>query len=381
MRPALVALTVAIGALAALLSAARCCRGPAALVGVAGARGWWPLVGARQPPPSPPPRRGVLPPHEAVAALAAPLVEAPPGRGPPLVRTLSVGVVTADGGTQTYHFGSVAAEVGGRGGGGGEDGREGSAGHGGGGSGTGATPRPACTPAASPPTDATIYELGSITKAFTGLLAVTAASRVPTLSLDTPVNDLLPRGVGLRGPRGRRVTLRHLLTHTGGLPRDAPRRRRPPASAARAAAAPDGDGPAPTNYTVDHLYGVLPTVDLPRVGLRAALCGGGAPPRYSNFGVGLAGHALGRAVGAPSYAAALSEAVLRPLGLGSTSIGGPSPDADPAPATAAAPVTADGRPAPEHRMTDARAGAGGLRASVGDAVRWAAFCLAAARGE
>lgn len=202
-------------------------------------------------------------------------------------------------------------------------------------------------------------------------------ARSPRVRLDTPVNALLPPGVGLPGRRGGAVTLRHLLTHTSGLPRDAPAR--PLADGAAAVAAMD-HAVAPANYSVDHLYALLGRQALPRLGLTARACGGGAPRIYSNCAVGLGSHAVGRAVGAPPYAAALRAAVLRPLGLAATTVGGPSAATDLAPAAAAPLADADGRPAPEHRMTDARAAAGGLRASVADVASWAAFCLDACRG-
>ncbi|KAK1868480.1 hypothetical protein I4F81_010966 [Pyropia yezoensis] len=371
MRPRAVALSAAAVLLAVASSAVRTCR-PASVVAVLSAVGWplaaCPLVAPLASPADN--RRAVLPSHDAVAALARPLVESPPDGSEPLVQTLSVAVVTTAGGTRTYHFGVVGGRTGGGATASAPDG--GSSASGGGSEGASAA-----TESAAPPTDATVYELGSITKAFTGLLVSDLVARSPHVRLDTPVNALLPPGVGLPGRRGGAVTLRHLLTHTSGLPREAPAM--PLADGAAAEAATD-NAVAPTNYSVDHLYALLGRETLPRLGLTARACGGGAPRVYSNYAVGLGGHAVGRAVGAPSYAAALDAAVLRPLGLAATTIGGPSAATDPAPATAAAPADVDGRPAPEHRMTDARAAAGGLRSSVADLTSWAAFCLDACRG-
>lgn len=282
------------------------------------------------------------------------------------MQTLSVAVVTTAGGIRTYHFGVLDSRKGGGTGASAPD-CDSSApgGVSGGASATGVSP--------ASPSDATVYELGSITKAFTGLLVSDLVARFPSVWLDAPVNA---PNVDLSGRRGGAVTLRHLLTHTSGLPRAAPAR--PLADAAMAATAED-HSLAPTNYSVDHLYALLGQQALPRLGLVARACDGGAPVAYSNYAVGPGGHAVGRAVGAPSYAAALHAAVLRPLGPTATTVGGPLAATDPAPADAATPADADGWPVPAHRMTDARAAAGGLRSSVVDAASWAAFCLDACR--
>lgn len=62
-----------------------------------------------------------------------------------------------------------------------------------------------------PVTERTVYDLASITKVFT---AITALSLVDDglLELDVPVSTYLDEY------KGREITLRHLLTHTSGLP-------------------------------------------------------------------------------------------------------------------------------------------------------------------
>ncbi len=70
----------------------------------------------------------------------------------------------------------------------------------------------------SEPVDAdTVFEIGSISKVFTGILL---AKRVENgeLNLDDPIMDLLPQGWTL-SESAREVTLRHLTTHTSGIPR------------------------------------------------------------------------------------------------------------------------------------------------------------------
>jgi CubicO group peptidase (beta-lactamase class C family) len=58
----------------------------------------------------------------------------------------------------------------------------------------------------------TMFRIGSVTKQFTGAAIVKLAER-GKLSVDDPLSRFLPDY-----PRGDEITLRHLLTHTGGVP-------------------------------------------------------------------------------------------------------------------------------------------------------------------
>jgi CubicO group peptidase (beta-lactamase class C family) len=63
--------------------------------------------------------------------------------------------------------------------------------------------------------DKTLFQIGSITKTFTGTAAMRLVER-RALDLDEPVRTYLP-GLRMRDPEvASRVTVRHLLTHTGG---------------------------------------------------------------------------------------------------------------------------------------------------------------------
>lgn len=66
-----------------------------------------------------------------------------------------------------------------------------------------------------PATDSTVYEVGSVSKQFTAA-AVVMLSEQGRLSLDDPIVRYLPEGSGV----WPRVTIRHLLTHTSGIPDD-----------------------------------------------------------------------------------------------------------------------------------------------------------------
>ena len=64
----------------------------------------------------------------------------------------------------------------------------------------------------------TEYEIGSITKGFTGILLGDMLER-GLLKLDTPIQDLLPPSVKLQVVDDQPITLQLLATHTSGLPR------------------------------------------------------------------------------------------------------------------------------------------------------------------
>lgn len=147
------------------------------------------------------------------------------------------------------------------------------------------------------------WEIGSITKALTGILLAEMAGR-GEVALDDPIARHLPEAVAERLP-DRQPTLRHLATHTSGLPR-LPRswlwRLR-------------GRDDPYADLTDDDVWDVL--------GPRTRLPG---RPRfaYSNFGMGLLGHVLARAGGA-AYKTLLTERVLAPLGMTGTTVGGGTP--------------------------------------------------------
>ena len=68
------------------------------------------------------------------------------------------------------------------------------------------------------PNGNTEYEIASITKGFTAILLADMIER-GKLDLDTPIQELFPTGVTLQVVDDQPITLRHLVTHTSGLPR------------------------------------------------------------------------------------------------------------------------------------------------------------------
>lgn len=188
----------------------------------------------------------------------------------------------------------------------------------------------------------TRFEVASVTKTFTGLLLAELAAD-GRLGLDDPVSDLLPDTLSVPEHGGRRIRLRHLATHTSGLPR-----------------MPDNFHPADPDdpyrdYGTRELYAYLDASSLQRAP--------GEGYHYSNLGVGLLGHALGRREG-ETYADLLRDRVLSPLDLSDTYVA----DAD----------SADDRlargyeegDAVRHWIFDALAGAGALRSSASDMLRF-----------
>ena len=149
------------------------------------------------------------------------------------------------------------------------------------------------------PVDAnTVFEIGSISKAFTGILLAEMAGR-GEVRLDQAVSELLPPGTQVPTRNGIAITLGHLSMQVSGLPR-----------------LPGNLAPAnPENpyadYTVAQLYDFLGRHTLRR--------DPGAQYEYSNLGVGLLGHALALRAHR-SYEEILRERVLAPLGMTSTGV-------------------------------------------------------------
>lgn len=144
----------------------------------------------------------------------------------------------------------------------------------------------------------TLFEIGSITKVFTALVAADMAQR-GELKLDDPVAKFLPTTVKMPERNGRRITLVDLATHTSALPR-LPGNMRPQ----------DPMNPY-ADYTQEQLFSFLSSYELPRdIGARY---------EYSNLGFGLLGLALARRAGT-SYESLVVSRICNPLHLDSTRI-------------------------------------------------------------
>ena len=142
----------------------------------------------------------------------------------------------------------------------------------------------------------TVFQIGSVTKVFTGLLLADMSLR-GEVGLEEHAVRLLPPGV--RMPlRGRPITLIDLSKHWSGLPSM-------PTNFSL------GAEPDPyAAYSERQLYDFLSSYELPREPGQQV---------YSNLGVALLGRLLGRRAGV-DYQQLLRQRVLSPLALTSTSI-------------------------------------------------------------
>lgn len=192
------------------------------------------------------------------------------------------------------------------------------------------------------------WEIGSITKVFTGLLLAEMSIR-GEVGLNDPIGDHLPDPVAQRLPSpALQPTLTDLATHTSGLPRL-------PVSIIRMVKG--GDDPY-SMLTEDDVFDYLgPKTQRPRR----------PRSRYSNYGMGLLGHLLAGTAGRP-YSTLIQERLLGPLGMTATRIGS---------CGEASPTVQGfrkGKPTPPWTF-GALEGAGGLRSTVDDLITFARTCI------
>jgi CubicO group peptidase (beta-lactamase class C family) len=183
-----------------------------------------------------------------------------------------------------------------------------------------------------------LFEIGSVTKTFTGLLLAQMSVR-KQLDLRDPVRELLPPGVA-SAPKGFEINLLDLATHHSGLP-----------------AMPDNPPPGGlrekfTNYHASDLYdfirrhGVGKSTDEQFV--------------YSNLGFTMLGAALATRA-QTSYPELLQREIIGPLGMKDTAIS-LSPELR---GRLMQGYGSDSRPTPAWDL-DAFASAGGIRSTAGD---------------
>jgi D-alanyl-D-alanine-carboxypeptidase/D-alanyl-D-alanine-endopeptidase len=145
--------------------------------------------------------------------------------------------------------------------------------------------------------DQTAFEIGSVSKPITAALLAELIA-LGEVTLDDPITKLLPPGTFVPSFEGRQVTIRHIVTHTSGLPR-----------------APVQWGPAanPRNpfahLTERDLIGALAETKLTRAP--------GAQWEYSNFAIMVLSYALAKRSG-KDFEALLRERLLLPLGMNDT---------------------------------------------------------------
>jgi CubicO group peptidase (beta-lactamase class C family) len=150
------------------------------------------------------------------------------------------------------------------------------------------------------PTPDTLFEIGSVTKAVTGV-ALAMTTQRERVSLDDPLHRFLSRAARVC-PGGRDITLAMLATHSSGLPRLPPRFRR--------RAVRHSENPY-AGYSAEELLAALEHSRLRN------------PPgtryRYSNFGAGLLGYVLTLIHRAP-YERLVTDLICEPLGMRDTTV-------------------------------------------------------------
>ena len=188
------------------------------------------------------------------------------------------------------------------------------------------------------------FEIGSISKGFTGLLYVDALSR-GEITPESTLGDFLPLG---EAPAAR-VSLHSLSIHSSGLPR------LPEKSLTfRRALGVWRHGSNPYGETLDELIA------------QARVTTPGKPrSRYSNFGFELLGHAIARAAGL-TYSDLLRQRITAPLALEHTYAPASPDDLRP---DAVRGRSRHGRP--QQAWTgEALAPAGAIRSTIGDMARF-----------
>lgn len=211
-----------------------------------------------------------------------------------------------------------------------------------------------------PATEQTLFEIGSVTKVFTGILLASAVEQ-GRVRLDQPVVELM-RDVAEIDPR---VTLERLASHTAAMPR------LPENMAALPGALRMLTGRNPyQNYGEREFHEALRGLKL--------LGAPGAEQNYSNYGMALLGHALAKARGL-SFAELLQTDLLDPMGLADTSLDlGPARKARFAQGHAATaglgPISIAMRSDPWD-LADCLAPAGGVRSSGADLRRFLRVCM------
>lgn len=149
-----------------------------------------------------------------------------------------------------------------------------------------------------PVTDQSFFEIGSISKVFTTLL-LAEVMQEHDISLDDRADKYLPEGMTLPAYNGQEILIRHLVTHTSGLP-----------------SLPDNMFPEDSSnpyadYTLEELKKYLSGTELTRAP--------GSQFEYSNMGLALVGHIVEAETG-KEYDRLIIERIAEPLNMGDTKI-------------------------------------------------------------
>jgi len=149
------------------------------------------------------------------------------------------------------------------------------------------------------PVDETIYEIGGITNAFTGILLASAVTK-GNINLDTPAQELAPTGVTIPHAGDRPVTLLDMAPQRSGLPCIASNM---PFSR------PNDPYYDYTSQLAGEFLNTYQPVNPP-----------GTHDEYSNFAMAYLGYLLTRQAEAKSYNEVLQARITGPLQMSSTTV-------------------------------------------------------------
>lgn len=187
------------------------------------------------------------------------------------------------------------------------------------------------------------FEIGSIAKTMTAALLADLIDKGEA-SLDDPLADYLPEGTQVPDYEGQAILLRHVVTHTSGLPR----------LPSRMGAADPHDPYG--NLDADALLASLADVTLAHAP--------GEHYAYSNFASMLLSYALARRAGT-DFESLVGDSLFAPLGMEGAYVG-----RNPEGVRLAQGHTPDTRPTPPWTLATDLAGAGGIRATLDDMVHY-----------
>jgi CubicO group peptidase (beta-lactamase class C family) len=193
------------------------------------------------------------------------------------------------------------------------------------------------------PGGTTLFEIGSVTKVYTGVLLGRSVG-AGDLALGDLINPYFPLGAPSRN--GTSISLLDLATHSSGLP----------------------------DFDPGYVSGVpmSPGANYGEEDLAACMAGGcplaftpGARAQYSNLGSGTLGHILRKRAQRPTYLALVSQEILAPLQLTDTTVVLSAEQQ-----SRMAQGYANGSPAPPIQIGEPLAGAGALRSTALDVLRF-----------
>jgi serine-type D-Ala-D-Ala carboxypeptidase/endopeptidase len=147
------------------------------------------------------------------------------------------------------------------------------------------------------PNGSTIYALGSLTKAYAGVLLADLV-REGKIKLEDPAQNYMPEGWILPKHGDKPITILDLATHYSGMPVQ----------------------PECLDFKGNPYASLTPEAIAKDLASTKLESDPGTKYEYSNYGAGLLGHALAKAAGAKSFEEALVARVCNPLGMKDTRV-------------------------------------------------------------